>query len=101
MPAVRSPPQTQVCYSFAAGLGQTEVHDLDLPVCVDDQVGRFDVAVDDALLVRRLQPLRGLNRDIERLVEFERPPGDHLSLTLWPSTRAIARNVFPAASSIS
>ena len=46
------------------GLGQAEVEDLDLAVRRQLDVGGLEVAVDDALLVRFLERLRDLPRDL-------------------------------------
>ena len=53
---------------------QPEVHDGDellRALARDHQVGRLDVTVNDALLVRRLQSLCRLNGDIERILQLE------------------------------
>ena len=50
-------------------LGQTEIEHLDEPVGADLDVGRFQVAVDDAAVVRRFERLGDLAGDVERLVE--------------------------------
>ena len=50
----------------AAHQSQTEVRDLDQSAIDDEQVGRFDVAVDDALLVGGLQSGGGLQHDASR-----------------------------------
>ncbi len=54
-------------------LGEAEVEDLDLAVGRELDVGGLEVAVDDSLLVRRLERLGDLPRDGEGLVEGERP----------------------------
>ena len=53
-------------------LGEAEVEDLDLPVGRELDVGGLEVAVDDPLLVRRLERLGDLPRDGEGLVERQR-----------------------------
>ena len=45
------------------GLGEAEVGDPDTAMSVEEQVARFDVAVDDALLVGVLEGLGGLEAD--------------------------------------
>ena len=50
-------------------LREAEVEDLDPPVRGDLDVGRLQVPVDDAAIVRRLERLGDLTRDLERLVE--------------------------------
>jgi hypothetical protein len=46
-----------------------KIHHLDLALGRHHQVGAFDIAVDDAFLVRRLQPLCRLSGDIERFLQ--------------------------------
>ena len=57
-------------------LRQPEVHDLDLTLVVHHDVGRFDVAMNDTLLMRRLQALGGLRGDVDHLVELEQTIAD-------------------------
>ena len=57
-------------------LGQAEVEHLDDAVGRDLHVGRLEIAVDDAALVRRLERLGDLPRDGQRLVERQRPTRD-------------------------
>ena len=57
-------------------LRQAEVHDFDLALFVQHQIGGFDVAVNDATAVSRLQALGGLSGDVDYLVEFERAIAD-------------------------
>ena len=47
------------------GLGQTEIGDQDLPPPVDENVLRLEIAMDDALIMRRLQPLADLPEDVD------------------------------------
>ena len=54
------------------GERQPEVEDLDVPSLVDDQIGRFDVAVDEPLVVRVLQAERRLADEIGRLPHRQR-----------------------------
>jgi hypothetical protein len=51
-------------------LGQAEVQHLDGPVPRDLDVGRFEVAMDDPLLVRRVQRIGDLARDDEARSEW-------------------------------
>ena len=53
-------------------LRQAEVHDFDLALFGQHQIGGFDVAVNDPLAVSRLQALGGLGGDVDYLVELER-----------------------------
>ena len=52
-------------------LGEAKVEDLDLPFGADGNVGRLEVAVDDPLLMRRLQRLGHLARNPERLTDWQ------------------------------
>jgi hypothetical protein len=47
-------------------LGETEVKNLGIAASGDKYVGRFDIAVDDAFLVRGLQTVSHLDSPIER-----------------------------------
>ena len=61
--------------------GQPEVHDGDESLGArarDHQVGRLDVSVNDLFLVRCLESSRRLDRDIERVLQLERPGLDLL-----------------------
>jgi hypothetical protein len=55
------------------GLGQAEVEDLHVAVGSQHDVGRLQVAVDDPVLVRRLQPVGDLAGDPHDLVRRHRP----------------------------
>ena len=44
----------------------------------DENVGGFDVAVDDAFSVRRVQSFRNLDRSIQNAFDFHRAPADAL-----------------------
>ena len=61
---------------LCASLGQAEVEHLDGAVGPDLDVGRLEIAMNDALLVRGFERLGDLPRDRERLVERERPARD-------------------------
>ena len=65
-------------------LGQAEVEHLDGPIRAQLDVGRLQIAMDDALLVRGLQGVGDLSRDIDRLVDRQRavlePLGERRSL---------------------
>ena len=56
------------CRGVAGGDGQAEVGDADVAVPVDHHVGRLEVAVEHAALVRGGEPRAQLAREIERLV---------------------------------
>ena len=59
-------------------LGEPEVEDLDRAVGSDLDVGGFEIAVDDALLVRRLEGLGDLEGDGDGLVHRDRAASDAL-----------------------
>lgn len=44
-----------------------------MPTCRHEQIGRLDITVDDALLVRRLEPFRYRDGDVERSGNRQRP----------------------------
>jgi hypothetical protein len=56
-------------------LGEAEVQDLDRAVRGDPDVGRLQISMNDALLVRRLDPVDQLTDDREHRVEPQRPGG--------------------------
>ncbi len=64
------------------GLGQAEVEDLDLPGRGHLDVGGLEVAVDDTLLVRCLEPFRDLQEERDRLVDRDRAAGDAIGQRL-------------------
>jgi hypothetical protein len=49
--------------------GDAEVGELDAPARLDQQVGRLDVAVDDALLVRVVERAEQVADDLQRLLQ--------------------------------
>ena len=57
---------------------ETEVEHFHGAVGADLDVGRLEIAMDDALLMRRLERLRDLLRDRQRLVEWNRATRDAL-----------------------
>ena len=73
-------------------LGEPEVEHLDRAVVGDLDVGRFEIAVDDALLVRRLEGFGDLQRDRDRFLDRDRPALIR-SERSSPSTSSIARKV--------
>ena len=54
-------------------LGQAEVEDLHDAVGLNHDVAGLEVAMDDALFVRRVQRVGDLTRDVERVSEIQRP----------------------------
>ena len=63
-------------------LGQAEVEHLDHAIGRDLDVGRLQIAMDDALLVRRFERLGDLPRNRHRLVQRQRPAGDPIGQRL-------------------
>ncbi len=53
-------------------LHQSEIEDLAYALIGNEDVRRLDVAMDDALLVRGLQPVANLNPDVQQFVERKR-----------------------------
>ena len=71
-------------FSRTHRLRESEIQNLDRLVRRDLDVGRFQVAVDDAVLVRGLQSFGDLQRNAQRLLEAHRttrePLGERLAL---------------------
>ena len=55
-----------------AGLRQAEIQDFDMAALDNENVGGLDVAVNDALRVRRVQCVRNLDCQVKQQVGFER-----------------------------
>ena len=70
-PAAVCEPVSVTSSGFGAGFlrqfRQSEIQDLDAPVFGDENILRFQVAVDDPLFVRRRQPVRDLHSILDRL----------------------------------
>ena len=81
-------------------LRQPEVEHLDRAVRRDLDVGRLEIAMDDALLVRGVERVRDLPRDRQRLVERQRPLrhaiGERLAFDQFQHQRVDAVAVFDA-----
>ena len=60
-------------------LRQSKIQHLHRPVVLHLHVGRLEVAVDDALLMRRFQRLGDLLRNRQRLIQRYRPLRDPVS----------------------
>ena len=78
---------------------QTEVEHLHRAVGADLDVRGLEIAVNDALLVRRFERVGNLPRDRERLVDRERPRAMRCERSS-PSTSSITRAVTPPLSSM-
>jgi hypothetical protein len=78
------------------GLRKAEVEDLDRAVGRDFDVRGFQIAMDDATLVRRLEAFRDLSGDCDRFVDRDRTARESLGEIL-PSTSSItsARSSMP------
>ena len=84
--------------SGAYGAREAEVEHLGLAVGRELDVGGLEVAVHDALLVRRAEAVRHLARDLERLGDRQRTFSSR-SASVSPSTSSSTRNGLPLASS--
>src|SRR5215831_4198821 len=51
---------------------QAKIQNLRLPAIRDENVRGLDVAMDDAFLVRSVQGVSGLNRQLQHLFDFQR-----------------------------
>ena len=51
--------------------GESEVQDLRLPLLSDEDVRRFDIAMDDAFVVRGFEPFRNLDSCVEQRFELK------------------------------
>ena len=83
----------------ARRLRQAEVEDLDDAVGRDLDVGRFQIAVNDALLVRRFQRLGDLPRDRQRLARSGSVPARSARRGSSPSTSSRMSAGVPSMSS--
>ena len=81
-------------------LREAEIEHLHGPVRADLDVGRLEIAMDDALLVRRVERLGDLPRDRQRLVERDRTScdavGERLTLDQFHHERLHTSAVFEA-----
>ena len=64
--------------AYSRDLGQSEVEDLGMTALGDKNVGRLDVAMDDALGMRRVERIGNLDRQRQQRVQFHGTPGDHV-----------------------
>ena len=61
-------PRCQLC--------QTEIQNFGVPALGDKNVGRLDVAMDDAFRVRRIERVGNLNPQLQHLLERQRLAGN-------------------------
>src|SRR5947209_3365235 len=59
-------------FSLASQLGETEIENLYLTALSDEDVGRLDVTMNDALGMRGFERLGELNADIEQTIKWQR-----------------------------
>src|SRR5205823_8498626 len=59
-------------FSLASQLGETEIENLYLTALSDEDVGRLDVTMNDALGMRGFESLGELNADIEQTIKWQR-----------------------------
>ena len=82
-------------------LRQTEVQNLRLAPRGHEDVRRLDVAVDDALGVRRVQPVGNLNAQVQHFLGLEQLAAAMRCFSVWPSRHSMAMKGWPSCSSIS
>ena len=80
-------------------LGQAEVEHLHRAIWPDLDVGGFQIPVDDALLVRRLERLGDLPGDGERFIDGNRDPRAIRSASVGPSTSSMTSALIPSVCS--
>jgi hypothetical protein len=71
-----------------------------VPALGNKDIGWFDVAVDNAFPVRRIEPVGNLNGQIENGIYFDGRPAMRC-LRVTPSRNSMAMNASPCWSSIS
>lgn len=76
-------------------LGKAKIEDFDVAATRDKDIPRLDIAVNDALGVRCVEPFGNLHRKIEKFVEFEWFASDALPQRL--SLEELHRKEIPAA----
>lgn len=82
------------CGSLGPGGGefrQSEVQNLCLAPRRDENVCGFDVAMDDAFGMRRIERIGDLNGQVQRLLQLERPAGDAVRLPRAGSWKPVLR----------
>ncbi len=71
-------PAASIAAAYRRDLGQPEVEDLGMTALSHKKVGRLDVAMDDALGMRRVERIGNLDRQRQQRVQFHGTPGDHV-----------------------
>ena len=84
----------------ALNFGQPEIQNLGVPALGHKNIRRLDVAVNDALRVRRVQPIRNLNAQIEQRLQIHRPPADPM-LQRHAVQNSMAMKAWPFSSPMS
>ena len=75
--------------------GEAKIEDFDVAATRDKDIPRLDIAVNDALGVRCVEPFGNLHRKIEEFVDFERFASDALPQRL--ALEELHRKKIPAA----
>src|SRR5689334_5254664 len=65
-------------------LRETKVENLRAVLVADENVRRLDVAVDDALRMRRVERIGQLDGDVEQVLDFQRSAVDAIAEALAP-----------------
>src|SRR5687767_11051388 len=65
-------------------LRESEVENLRAVLVADEDVGRFDVAMDDALRMCGIERIGELNGNVEQVRDFQRSPVDAIAEALAP-----------------
>ena len=58
--------------------GQPEIQNLGVAACGDENVGRLNVAMNDTFAMRRLQPIRNFDGDIQKALDVDWPIVDQV-----------------------
>ena len=69
----------------ASQLGKSEIQNLRLPAIGDEDVGRLDIAVNDALAMGYVERVGDLDADVEQLVGATARPGSSRSGSRLPA----------------
>ena len=78
-------------------LGQSEIENLDDASVDHEQIGRLDVAMQDAVTMRSVEGVGNLNADVDQLGNFEWTPVI-LSRSVWPFNNSMTMKGWPSYS---